>query len=143
MGRPLPSFSQLIEQERRRWAPFRRVLSQPDQEAFDHLFACIMRHLQADVYLSRPRTFEAVIPAVLLEHEGRIRELLSRLGAYEGRVGQIVEASGRFPEWMSPGMTGSDKRTPQARRPGAWVSWIPLPEGHVATRCKHDRNSQL
>ncbi|HYY16259.1 MAG TPA: hypothetical protein VE965_06405 [Gammaproteobacteria bacterium] len=79
MGRPLPSFSRLIEQERRRWVPFRRALSQPDQEAFDHLFACITRHLQADVYLSRPRTFEAIILAVLLEHQKRIREFLQEL----------------------------------------------------------------
>jgi hypothetical protein len=79
MGRPLPSFSWLIEQERRRWAPFRRALSKPYQEAFDSLFACITRHLQADAYLSRPRTFEAVILAVLLEHEKRIEELMRRL----------------------------------------------------------------
>ena len=79
MGRPLPSFSQLIEQERRRWAPFRQALSKPDQEALDHLFACITRHMQADVYLSRPQTFEVIILAVLLDHEKRITELLEEL----------------------------------------------------------------
>ena len=79
MGRPFPSFSRLIEQERRRWAPFRRALSQPDADAFDHLFACITRHLQADVYLSRPRTFEAIMLTVLLEHEKRIEEVMRRL----------------------------------------------------------------
>ena len=79
MDRPLPSFSRLIEQERRRWAPFRRALSQPDQEAFDSLFACITRHLQAEVSLSRPRTFEAIMLTVLLEHEKRIEEVMRRL----------------------------------------------------------------
>jgi len=79
MGRPLPSFSRFIEQERRRWAPFRRALSQLDQEAFDRVFACVTRHMQADVYLSRPRTFEAIILAVLLEHEKRILELIREL----------------------------------------------------------------
>jgi hypothetical protein len=79
MGRPLPSFSRLIEQERRRWATFRGALSPPDQEAFDPLFACITRHIQADIYLSRPRTFEAVILAVLLEHEKRVMELIREL----------------------------------------------------------------
>jgi hypothetical protein len=29
------SFTQVIEQERRRWMPFRRVLSKEDQEALD------------------------------------------------------------------------------------------------------------
>jgi hypothetical protein len=33
-------FSQLIEQERHKWPPFRRVLSKEDQEAFDRMFAC-------------------------------------------------------------------------------------------------------
>jgi hypothetical protein len=79
MDRPSPSFSRLIEQERRRWVPFRRALSQPDQEAFDHLFTCITRHLQANVYLSRPRTFEAIMLTVLLEHEKRIEEVMRRL----------------------------------------------------------------
>jgi hypothetical protein len=45
MGKTLPPFSELIEQERRRWAPFRRALSQPDADAFDSLLAGITRHL--------------------------------------------------------------------------------------------------
>ena len=32
-------FSQVSEQERRRWMPFRRALSKEDQEAFDRMFA--------------------------------------------------------------------------------------------------------
>ena len=53
-----------VEQERRRWAPFRRALSAEDQAVFDRLFACITRHVPGDVYLSRPWSFEAVILAV-------------------------------------------------------------------------------
>jgi hypothetical protein len=45
MGKTLPPFSELIEQERRRWAPFRRALATPDQDAFDSLLAGITRHL--------------------------------------------------------------------------------------------------
>src|SRR2546426_1998342 len=37
MGRRVPSFSQCVEQERRRWAPFRRALSAADQAVFDRL----------------------------------------------------------------------------------------------------------
>jgi hypothetical protein len=47
-------FSQLIEQERRRWVPFRRALSKEDQEAFDRMFACAKQHVQAEVLLGRP-----------------------------------------------------------------------------------------
>jgi hypothetical protein len=45
------TFSQVIEQERRRWVPFRRALSKEDQEAFDRMFACATPQLQAEVEL--------------------------------------------------------------------------------------------
>ncbi len=54
MGRRVPSFSQRIEQEWRRWVPFGRALSAEDPAVFDRLFDSITRHIQADVYLSRP-----------------------------------------------------------------------------------------
>jgi hypothetical protein len=85
MSRPLPSFSRLIEQERQRWVPCRRALSAADQAVFDRLFEGITQHVQGDVSLSRPWSFEAVILAVLLEQQKRITEVLSRLGEYEGR----------------------------------------------------------
>jgi hypothetical protein len=40
MGKTLPPLSQLIDAERRRWAPFRRPLPKADQAAFDRLFDC-------------------------------------------------------------------------------------------------------
>ena len=55
------TFSQMIEQERRRWMPFRRALSQEDQEAFDRMFACAKQQVQAEVQLWRLWRFEAVI----------------------------------------------------------------------------------
>jgi hypothetical protein len=70
------SFNQLIEQERRRWVPFRRALSMEDQEAFDRIFACATQQLRAEVQLGRPWRFEAVIMAVLLAHEKRIDRLI-------------------------------------------------------------------
>jgi hypothetical protein len=54
------TFSQVIEQERRRWVPFRRALSKEDQEAFDRMFACAAQQLQTGVKLGRPSKFEAV-----------------------------------------------------------------------------------
>jgi hypothetical protein len=78
--RTLP-FRQVIEQERRRWIPFRRALSKDDQEAFDRMFACATQPLQAAVPLGRPWTFEAVLMAVLLAHEKRLEQLRMRLEA--------------------------------------------------------------
>jgi hypothetical protein len=79
MGRTLPPFSQLIEQERRTWAPFRRALRKDDQIIFDRLFDCAKLHVQAGVYLSRPWPFEVIAMAILLEHYKLIEQLLTRL----------------------------------------------------------------
>jgi hypothetical protein len=79
MGKTLPPFSQLIENERRRWAPFRRALPKEDQAAFDRLFDCAKLHVQAGVMVSHPWPFETIVMAVLLEHEKRIKRILKRL----------------------------------------------------------------
>jgi hypothetical protein len=82
MGRTLPPFSQLIEYERRAWAPFRRALRKDDQAAFDRLFDCAKLHVQAGVYLSRPWPFEVLAMAMLLEHHKQLERLLTRLEAF-------------------------------------------------------------
>jgi hypothetical protein len=81
MGRTLPPFSQLIEYERRAWAPFRRALRKDDQATFDRLFDCAKLHVQAGVYLSRPWPFEVIAMAMLLEHHKRLEQLLTQLEA--------------------------------------------------------------
>ena len=67
MGKTLPPFSQLIEAERRRWAPFKRALSKADQALVDRLFDRAKLHIQAGVMVSRPWAFETIVMAVLLE----------------------------------------------------------------------------
>ena len=64
MSPQMLSFRQVIEQERRRWMPFRRALSKEDQEAFDRMIACATQQLQAEVPLGRPWRFEVVLMAV-------------------------------------------------------------------------------
>jgi hypothetical protein len=79
MGKTLPPFSQLIEAERRRWAPFKRALLKEDQAVFDRLFDCAKLHIQAGVMVSRPWPFETIVMAVLLEQEKRIGEMVRRI----------------------------------------------------------------
>jgi hypothetical protein len=76
MGRTLPPFSQLIEQERRAWGPFKRALRKEDQETFERLFDCAKLHVQAGVYLSRPWPFEVIMMAMLLEQQKRLDQVL-------------------------------------------------------------------
>jgi hypothetical protein len=79
MGKTLPPVSQLIEQERHRWAPLKRALPKADQAAFDRLFDCAKLHVQAGAMVSRPWAFETIVMAVLLEHQKRVEEIVKRL----------------------------------------------------------------
>jgi hypothetical protein len=75
------SFSEVIEQERRRWMPFRRALSQEDQAVCDRMFAGVTQQLQAEIQLGRPWRFEAVLMAVVLAHEKLMEQVRMRLEA--------------------------------------------------------------
>jgi hypothetical protein len=89
-------FSQLIEQERHRWVPFRRALSTEDQEAFDRMFAYAKQQVQEEVQLGRPWGFEAVLVAVLLAHETLLDQVRMRLEAVS------AENCRRMPEGDHP-----------------------------------------
>jgi hypothetical protein len=75
MGKTLPPFSQLIEGERRWWAPFKWALPKADQAIFDQLFDGAKLHIQAGIMVSRAWPFETIITAVLLEQEKQIERL--------------------------------------------------------------------
>jgi hypothetical protein len=79
VGKTLPPFSQLIEYERRRWAPCKRTLAKEEQAGVDKLFDCAKLHIQAGVMVSRPWPFETIVMAILLEHEKQIEHLMRRL----------------------------------------------------------------
>ena len=102
MGRTLPPFSQLLEHERRAWAPFRRALRKDDQAAFDRLFDCAKLHVQAGVYLSRPWPFEVIVMAMLLEHHKRLEHLLIRLEAVCQRTGPAISHVLAGPQGILP-----------------------------------------
>jgi len=97
MGKTLPPFSQLIDAERRRWVPFRRALPNADQAAFDRLFDCAKRHIQAGVMVSRPWPFETMVMAVLLEYQQRIEQLLDTRQELNA-AHHAAAGSGRRPE---------------------------------------------
>jgi hypothetical protein len=130
MGRTLPPFSQLIEYERRAWAPFRRALRKDDQTAFDRLFDCAKLHVQAGVYLSRPWPFEVLAMAMLLEHHKQLERLLTRLEAFCQRT---LPAASPGLEGLQepPALTNAseDLRTPrqESQRAGPSQGTLPYP----------------
>ncbi len=85
MGKSLPPFSQLIDAERRRWAPFTRALPQADQVLFARLFDGAKLHIQAGVMVSRPWAFETIVMAVLLEQQKQLERAERVLEALQNR----------------------------------------------------------
>jgi len=86
---------QRIEQERRAWASFTRAPRRADQVVLDRLFDGAKRHAQTGVSRSRPRPFEVIAMAMLLEHHKPLERLLARC---EGsRSSGLVESGDRRP----------------------------------------------
>jgi hypothetical protein len=130
MGRTLPPFSQLIESERRAWAPFRRALRKDDQATFDRLFDCAKLHVQAGVYLSRPWPFEVIVMAMLLEHHKRLEHLLARLEAFCQSARPAASTACERPH-DPPALTGLVEclptSRPEGRRKGPSQGTLPYP----------------
>ena len=79
MGKTLPPFRPLIEQERRRWIPFKKALPKANQALFDRLFDCAKLHIQAGVMVARPWAFETIVMAIVLEQQKQVERLESLL----------------------------------------------------------------
>jgi hypothetical protein len=83
MGKTLPPFSSLIEQERRRWVPFKKALPKANQALFDRLFDCAKLHIQAGVMVARPWPFETIAMAIVLEQQKQVERLQNLLDDLE------------------------------------------------------------
>jgi hypothetical protein len=87
MSSRMIALSEVIEQERRRGMPVRRVWTNEDQEAIDRLCACATQHVQVKIQL-RPtwgvRRCSWVLMAVLLEHANMVGEMVRRLEEVSG-----------------------------------------------------------
>jgi hypothetical protein len=84
MGKTLPPFSTLIEQERRRWIPLKKALPKADRPLFDRLFDCAKQHVQAGVMVARPWAFETVVMAIVLEQHKQVERVERLLYELEG-----------------------------------------------------------
>ena len=91
MGRTVPTFTMVIQQELQSWSKFRRGLRRDDQEAFDDLFRAARLQLASSAYAARPIPFESIAMSMLLaQHrilrscEELIRRLDERVAVLEG-----------------------------------------------------------
>lgn len=81
MGRTVPTFTQVIQQEMESWTKFRRGLRREDQEALDELFRAARMQLAGSAYAARPIPFESMIMSMLIMQQRTIGNLERRLAA--------------------------------------------------------------
>ena len=86
MGRTVPTFTMVLQQEMESWSKFRRGLRREDQEAFDDLFRAARLQLAGSAYAARPIPFESIAVSMLLAQQTRIRELERRIALLEDDV---------------------------------------------------------
>jgi hypothetical protein len=75
MGRTVPTFTMVIQQEMESWSKFRRGLRKEDQEALDELFRAARLQLAGSAYAARPIPFESIAMSMLLAQQRRIKDL--------------------------------------------------------------------
>ena len=75
MGRTVPTFTMVLQQEIDSWGKFRRGLRKEDQEALDDLFRAAQLQLAGSAYAARPIPFESVAMAMLVAQQQKIRHL--------------------------------------------------------------------
>jgi hypothetical protein len=72
MGRTVPTFVQLVQQEAERWKKFRRALRREDQPHFDSLFVRVRCYTQAATYQCHDNPMEAILLSIALDQEKRL-----------------------------------------------------------------------
>jgi hypothetical protein len=75
MGRTVPTFTMVLQQEMESWTKFRRGLRKEDQEALDDLFRAARLQLAGSAYAARPIPFESITMSMLVMQHRAIREL--------------------------------------------------------------------
>jgi hypothetical protein len=80
MGRTVPTFTRVIQEEMETWSKFRRGLRREDQDALDELFRAARLQLAGSAYAARPIPFESMVMSMLIMQQRMIRELQHQRG---------------------------------------------------------------
>ena len=83
MGRTVPTFTMVIQQEMESWTKFRRGLRKEDQDALDELFRAARMQLASSAYAARPIPFESIVMSMMVAQQRVIHELQTRLARIE------------------------------------------------------------
>lgn len=83
MGRTVPTFTNIIDDELSSWAKYRRGLHKDDQALFDEVFRAAKVHLAENFYAMRTIPFESIMMSITIEQRKLIRKLQDRVERLE------------------------------------------------------------
>jgi hypothetical protein len=89
MGRTVPTFTMVIQQEMESWTKFRRGLRKEDQDALDNLFRAARLQLASSAYAARPIPFESIAMSMMVMQQRAIQQLRERVDKLE-RSGSAI-----------------------------------------------------
>lgn len=76
MGRTVPSYRDVIDDELQTLKKYRSALRKEDQALFDEMMSYAKFHISASSYSSRLNPFESIVLNILLEQQRLIKELM-------------------------------------------------------------------
>lgn len=91
MGRTVPTFTMVIQEQESRWRKFREALRKEDQELLDDLFRAPKIHLAACAYAVNPIPFENIVISMLLEERKRSASLQKRVEKLEAQLAKLPD----------------------------------------------------
>ncbi len=83
MGRTVPTFTNINDDELSSWSKYRRGLHKDDQALFDEVFRAAKIHLAENFYAMRTIPFESIMMSITIEQRKLIRRLQDRIERLE------------------------------------------------------------
>ena len=79
MGRTIPTFRMILENEIASWAEYRRALRPNEQEIFDKIMNAARLRSDAGGYISRPLVSEVMFISMFIDLQKQIQDLTNEL----------------------------------------------------------------
>jgi hypothetical protein len=90
MGKTVPAYRMVLEEEISRWSGFARALRKSDREAFDELMDMCRNYASESSCATNPKFFEPMVMSILLGQQVRIQKLERQLKEASQKSGETT-----------------------------------------------------
>ncbi|KXA90465.1 hypothetical protein AKJ62_00800 [candidate division MSBL1 archaeon SCGC-AAA259D14] len=86
MGRTVPTYREVLEEERKKWREFKNSLKEEEREVFEKLMEDCELHVSAGSQVKSPNPFREMAMSMLLEQQKEIRSMKKKLDRLEKQL---------------------------------------------------------